>query len=229
MRSVFVFQQRQSQNMANNVAEGRGASRSADPASVRVWRGAEQRHQAAAADMGSHFWSTTHHQSQASRRPGTTKLYIFCIFYNYFWRGFVCGAHKECRLKPQPSGKLYSYIPTVSTSVVSPARPAQRSAVIIMHPDKYLPELVAEKNSLDPTFAHAVRLLAEGKSSIFNLPWCSATACKWKHHRTDLMWAYSKHSALDSSHLLCGSELDAAVRLQRRTFRSPPTFKYRNA
>ncbi|KAK2921968.1 hypothetical protein Q8A73_001453 [Channa argus] len=31
-----------------------------------------------------------------------------------------------------------------------------------MHPDnKYLPELVAEKNSLDPSFVHAVRLLAE--------------------------------------------------------------------
>ncbi|XP_062286837.1 KH domain-containing, RNA-binding, signal transduction-associated protein 2 [Scomber scombrus] len=30
-----------------------------------------------------------------------------------------------------------------------------------MHPDKPLPELVAEKNSLDPTFVHAVRLLAE--------------------------------------------------------------------
>uniref|UniRef100_A0A673BL88 KH domain-containing, RNA-binding, signal transduction-associated protein 2 n=1 Tax=Sphaeramia orbicularis TaxID=375764 RepID=A0A673BL88_9TELE len=30
-----------------------------------------------------------------------------------------------------------------------------------MHPDKYLPELVAEKSSLDPSFVHAVRLLAE--------------------------------------------------------------------
>ncbi|KAE8280533.1 KH domain-containing, RNA-binding, signal transduction-associated protein 2 [Larimichthys crocea] len=30
-----------------------------------------------------------------------------------------------------------------------------------MHPDKHLPELVAEKNSLDPSFVHAVRLLAE--------------------------------------------------------------------
>ncbi|XP_060895603.1 KH domain-containing, RNA-binding, signal transduction-associated protein 2 isoform X1 [Labrus mixtus] len=30
-----------------------------------------------------------------------------------------------------------------------------------MHPDKYLPELVSEKNTLDPTFVHAVRLLAE--------------------------------------------------------------------
>ncbi|XP_034040950.1 KH domain-containing, RNA-binding, signal transduction-associated protein 2 isoform X2 [Thalassophryne amazonica] len=30
-----------------------------------------------------------------------------------------------------------------------------------MHPDKCLPELMAEKNSLDPSFVHAVRLLAE--------------------------------------------------------------------
>lgn len=36
----------------------------------------------------------------------------------------------------------------------------------IMHPDRHLPELVAEKNSLDPSFVHAVRLLAEGKSGI---------------------------------------------------------------
>uniref|UniRef100_A0A3Q2QED9 KHDRBS Qua1 domain-containing protein n=1 Tax=Fundulus heteroclitus TaxID=8078 RepID=A0A3Q2QED9_FUNHE len=30
-----------------------------------------------------------------------------------------------------------------------------------MHPDKCLPELMAEKNSLDPSFVHAVRLLAD--------------------------------------------------------------------
>ncbi|XP_071389082.1 KH domain-containing, RNA-binding, signal transduction-associated protein 2 [Centroberyx affinis] len=30
-----------------------------------------------------------------------------------------------------------------------------------MHQDKYLPELVAEKDSLDPSFVHAMRLLAE--------------------------------------------------------------------
>ncbi|XP_075874861.1 KH domain-containing, RNA-binding, signal transduction-associated protein 2 [Nelusetta ayraudi] len=30
-----------------------------------------------------------------------------------------------------------------------------------MHPEKHLPELMAEKNSLDPSFVHAVRLLAE--------------------------------------------------------------------
>ncbi|XP_023183515.1 KH domain-containing, RNA-binding, signal transduction-associated protein 2 isoform X3 [Xiphophorus maculatus] len=35
-----------------------------------------------------------------------------------------------------------------------------------MHPNKCLPELMAEKNSLDPSFVHAVRLLAEGKSEI---------------------------------------------------------------
>lgn len=38
--------------------------------------------------------------------------------------------------------------------------------MLIMHPDKHLPELVAEKNSLDPSFVHAVRLLAEGRSSL---------------------------------------------------------------
>uniref|UniRef100_A0A8D3A088 KH RNA binding domain containing, signal transduction associated 2 n=1 Tax=Scophthalmus maximus TaxID=52904 RepID=A0A8D3A088_SCOMX len=30
-----------------------------------------------------------------------------------------------------------------------------------MHPEQYLPELVAERGSLDPSFAHAARLLAE--------------------------------------------------------------------
>lgn len=39
-----------------------------------------------------------------------------------------------------------------------------RSGPEIMHPEKHLPELMAEKNSLDPSFVHAVRLLAEGKS-----------------------------------------------------------------
>lgn len=38
--------------------------------------------------------------------------------------------------------------------------------MVIMHPDQYLPELVAEKNSLDPSFVHAARLLSEGKSGI---------------------------------------------------------------
>lgn len=56
--TVFVFQQRQSQNMANNVAEGRGAARSADPVSLTVWRGAEERQQAAVAEMDSHLWIT---------------------------------------------------------------------------------------------------------------------------------------------------------------------------
>lgn len=53
--TVFVFQQRQSQNMANNDAEGRGAARAADPLILRVWRGAEERQQAAVAEMGSHL------------------------------------------------------------------------------------------------------------------------------------------------------------------------------
>lgn len=32
-----------------------------------------------------------------------------------------------------------------------------------MDQDKYLPDLIAEKESLDPSFVHALRLLAEGK------------------------------------------------------------------
>ncbi|XP_068613146.1 KH domain-containing, RNA-binding, signal transduction-associated protein 2-like [Brachionichthys hirsutus] len=35
-----------------------------------------------------------------------------------------------------------------------------------MHPDKHSPELVAEKNSLDPSCVHAVRMLANGESEI---------------------------------------------------------------
>lgn len=73
------------------------------------------------------------------------------------------------KLPESRSRKVYSCIPTLSTPVASPARPVKRSAVVIMHPDKYLPELVAEKNSLDPSFVHAVRLLAEGKSGIFQV------------------------------------------------------------
>ena len=41
--------------MADNDAEGRGAARAADPLSVRVWRGAEGRQQAAVEEMGSHL------------------------------------------------------------------------------------------------------------------------------------------------------------------------------
>lgn len=36
-----------------------------------------------------------------------------------------------------------------------------------MDQDKYLPELMAEKDSLDPSFVHAIRLLAEGKIQHF--------------------------------------------------------------
>ncbi|KAM8860096.1 KH domain-containing, RNA-binding, signal transduction-associated protein 2 isoform 2-T3 [Spinachia spinachia] len=51
-------------------------------------------------------------------------------------------------------------MPTLSP-VASPARLAKRSSVVIMHPDQYLPELEAEKSSLDPSFVHSVRLLSE--------------------------------------------------------------------
>ena len=77
------------------------------------------------------------------------------------------------KLPQSRSGKVYSCIPTLSTPVASPARPVERSAVATMHPEKYLPELVAEKNSLDPSFVHAVRLLAEGKSGVPHSELCT--------------------------------------------------------
>lgn len=39
-----------------------------------------------------------------------------------------------------------------------------RSEVRAMEEEKYLPELMAEKDSLDPSFVHASRLLAEGRT-----------------------------------------------------------------
>lgn len=39
-----------------------------------------------------------------------------------------------------------------------------RSEVRAMGEEKYLPELMAEKDSLDPSFVHASRLLAEGRT-----------------------------------------------------------------
>lgn len=38
------------------------------------------------------------------------------------------------------------------------------SEVRAMEEEKYLPELMAEKDSLDPSFVHASRLLAEGRT-----------------------------------------------------------------
>lgn len=62
-----------------------------------------------------------------------------------------------------------AYTPRLNTPDVSPARPPKSSASIRMHPEKHLPELMAEKNSLDPSFVHAVRLLAEGTPFILPL------------------------------------------------------------
>lgn len=47
------------------------------------------------------------------------------------------------------------------------ARPGvpRRRGPEAMEQEKYLPELMAEKDSLDPSFVHAMRLLADGKPS----------------------------------------------------------------
>lgn len=50
-----------------------------------------------------------------------------------------------------------------------------RSEVRAMGEEKYLPELMAEKDSLDPSFVHASRLLAEGRTG-----WAPASPGKAK-------------------------------------------------
>lgn len=129
-----------------------------------VWRGAEERQHAAVAEMGSHLWITNQHPhpypSQASRETLEDQFLEGVLLVFLIKTG-------RLQLPRSRSGKGYSCIVTFSTPAVSPALPVKRSAVIKMHPDKYLPELVSEKNSLDPSFVHAVRLLAEGKWSIY--------------------------------------------------------------
>lgn len=48
------------------------------------------------------------------------------------------------------------------------ARPGvpRRRGPEAMEQEKYLPELMAEKDSLDPSFVHAMRLLADGKTAL---------------------------------------------------------------
>lgn len=48
-------------------------------------------------------------------------------------------------------------------------QPVQSVGEASMEQEKYLPELMAEKDSLDPSFVHAMRLLAEGKSWLSSL------------------------------------------------------------
>lgn len=54
------------------------------------------------------------------------------------------------------------------------------SEVRAMEEEKYLPELMAEKDSLDPSFVHASRLLAEGRTC---LPRWAQTSGRPSHPR----------------------------------------------
>lgn len=156
------------QNVANNVAEerGRGSAGCRPPESEESLAASLQRRGSGGRD-GLTPLITAHPPLSFSRRSGTT---------TFFQEGFiflvVLLRRTDTHLQPPESDlrKILIYIPTLTSPEVSPALPLERLVVIIMHPDKCLPELMAEKNNLDPSFVHAVRLLADGKSgSIFNL------------------------------------------------------------
>lgn len=68
--------------------------------------------------------------------------------------------------------------------------------------DKYLPELLAEKDSLDSSFTHAMKLLNAGKVvlrgvyfrahyAVYALSWRGATYGSWTHLQThtSTLWA----------------------------------------
>lgn len=80
----------QSLNMANNVAEGRGAARSADPASLRVWRSAEERQQAAVAEMDSHLWITPQHP--AVEHLGDVIFFFYTSIFSGLFLSLFCVA-----------------------------------------------------------------------------------------------------------------------------------------
>lgn len=52
-------------------------------------------------------------------------------------------------------------------SAPTPLLPPSATAAVKMEPEnKYLPELMAEKDSLDPSFTHAMQLLSVGKRGL---------------------------------------------------------------
>lgn len=90
-------------------------------------------------------------------------------------RGGGVGPRRGARASPatQPPPLLPPSIPGPDVSVVgsAPTPLLPRSATAAMEPEnKYLPELMAEKDSLDPSFTHAMQLLSVGKRVSAYLP-----------------------------------------------------------
>lgn len=68
---------------------------------------------------------------------------------------------------------------TVVGSAPTPLLPPSATAAAKMEPEnKYLPELMAEKDSLDPSFTHAMQLLSVGKRGLAYL-WVSGAGGGW--------------------------------------------------
>lgn len=65
----------------------------------------------------------------------------------------------------EPSGRWASFIYLNHIRVASLEPKAQDE----MGSEKYLPELMAEKDTLDPSFQHSLRLLEQGKYPWLNI------------------------------------------------------------
>ncbi|KAF7667065.1 hypothetical protein LDENG_00080140 [Lucifuga dentata] len=128
---------------ANNVAEGREQRKSA-ARSVRFWRGAEERQQ-----QRRRRWTRTSESDSFSSQTHRISENEFLL---------IVVSAKTAGLKPEEAD---GSIRSAAQRSVSLARPGKSSAVSTMHPDQYLPELVTERNGLEPSFVHAVRLLEE--------------------------------------------------------------------
>lgn len=70
------------------------------------------------------------------------------------------GKRRHPKASSRPAGPNDCPFP----AALGAAELVRRAPEYTMEQEKYLPELMAEKDSLDPSFVHAMRLLAEGKT-----------------------------------------------------------------
>lgn len=137
-------------SMCPIVFGGAGSSVQWAP-SMSFWRGAEEaeRQEPAGEDMGSLVWITSLPASKHTGLLGGRNNPFFFLKKEPA-RVWVCICQHQQR----------------GASYRTPARLAVCMQICPdrMHQNNYLPELVAEKNTLEPQFGHALRLLAEGMS-----------------------------------------------------------------
>lgn len=89
---------------------------------------------------------------------------------------------------------------TVVGSAPTPLLPPSATAAAKMEPEnKYLPELMAEKDSLDPSFTHAMQLLSVGKRVLAYLR--GSRSWQWVAAALFLLLPPPRSPGIESSHL----------------------------